>query len=83
MFCVALQEELAAGGALWFSDLTVPDSTWILPVCLGLTNLIIVEVSLCADGGHLTRSGVTLSMLCLCRCFLCREWGCLACSGWC
>ncbi|XP_024120366.1 cytochrome c oxidase assembly protein COX18, mitochondrial [Oryzias melastigma] len=40
----ALQEELAAGGALWFSDLTVPDSTWILPVCLGLTNLIIVEV---------------------------------------
>ncbi|RVE67608.1 hypothetical protein OJAV_G00104740 [Oryzias javanicus] len=40
----ALQEELAAGGALWFSDLTVPDSTWILPVCLGLTNLVIVEV---------------------------------------
>uniref|UniRef100_A0A3P9I9Q6 Cytochrome c oxidase assembly factor COX18 n=1 Tax=Oryzias latipes TaxID=8090 RepID=A0A3P9I9Q6_ORYLA len=40
----AQQEELAAGGALWFSDLTVPDSTWILPVCLGLTNLLIVEV---------------------------------------
>ncbi|XP_041845526.1 cytochrome c oxidase assembly protein COX18, mitochondrial [Melanotaenia boesemani] len=39
-----LQGELAAGGALWFSDLTVPDSTWILPVCLGLTNLVIVEV---------------------------------------
>ncbi|KAM4585834.1 cytochrome c oxidase assembly protein COX18, mitochondrial [Fundulus diaphanus] len=40
----ALQGELAAGGALWFSDLTVPDSTWILPVCLGLANLLIVEV---------------------------------------
>ncbi|KAI4787167.1 hypothetical protein KUCAC02_036643, partial [Chaenocephalus aceratus] len=31
------------GGALWFPDLTVPDSTWILPLSLGLTNLIIVE----------------------------------------
>nr|XP_046261557.1 cytochrome c oxidase assembly protein COX18, mitochondrial isoform X2 [Scatophagus argus] len=40
----AQQSDLAAGGALWFPDLTVPDSTWILPVCLGLTNLIIVEV---------------------------------------
>ncbi|MEQ2179625.1 hypothetical protein GOODEAATRI_027033 [Goodea atripinnis] len=41
---VTLQGELAAGGALWFSDLTVPDSTWILPVFLGLTNLLILEV---------------------------------------
>uniref|UniRef100_A0A3B4UXH3 Cytochrome c oxidase assembly factor COX18 n=1 Tax=Seriola dumerili TaxID=41447 RepID=A0A3B4UXH3_SERDU len=40
----ALQCDLAAGGALWFSDLTSPDSTWILPVCLGLINLLIVEV---------------------------------------
>ncbi|KAM7418278.1 hypothetical protein PAMA_017773 [Pampus argenteus] len=39
-----LQSELAAGGALWFPDLTIPDSTWILPVCLGLTNLLIVEI---------------------------------------
>lgn len=37
--------DLATGGALWFTDLTVPDSTWILPVCLGLTNLLIVEVA--------------------------------------
>uniref|UniRef100_A0A8D3CPX9 Cytochrome c oxidase assembly factor COX18 n=1 Tax=Scophthalmus maximus TaxID=52904 RepID=A0A8D3CPX9_SCOMX len=35
---------LSAGGALWFPDLSSPDSTWILPVCLGLTNLLIVEV---------------------------------------
>lgn len=41
----ALQSELAAGGALWFPDLTVPDWTWILPICLGLTNMLIVEVS--------------------------------------
>ncbi|KAM9375499.1 cytochrome c oxidase assembly protein COX18, mitochondrial [Pholidichthys leucotaenia] len=40
----ALQSQLAAGGSLWFPDLTVPDSTWILPVCLGLTNLLIIEV---------------------------------------
>ncbi|XP_039975706.1 cytochrome c oxidase assembly protein COX18, mitochondrial isoform X2 [Xiphias gladius] len=40
----ALQCDLAAGGTLWFPDLTSPDSTWILPVCLGLTNLLIVEV---------------------------------------
>uniref|UniRef100_A0AAQ4RZC1 Cytochrome c oxidase assembly factor COX18 n=1 Tax=Gasterosteus aculeatus aculeatus TaxID=481459 RepID=A0AAQ4RZC1_GASAC len=33
-----------SGGALWFPDLTSPDSTWILPICLGLTNLLIVEV---------------------------------------
>ncbi|KAG7454019.1 mitochondrial inner membrane protein COX18 [Solea senegalensis] len=39
-----VQGDLAAGGALWFSDLTSPDSTWILPVCLGLANLLIVEV---------------------------------------
>lgn len=40
----AQHSDLAAGGALWFPDLTVPDSTWILPVCLGLTNLLIIEV---------------------------------------
>ncbi|XP_069029315.1 cytochrome c oxidase assembly protein COX18, mitochondrial isoform X1 [Embiotoca jacksoni] len=44
-----LHDELAAGGALWFPDLTVPDFTWILPVCLGLTNLLVVEVSLSAE----------------------------------
>ncbi|XP_068797401.1 cytochrome c oxidase assembly protein COX18, mitochondrial isoform X2 [Struthio camelus] len=32
------------GGTLWFTDLTAPDSTWILPVSLGLVNLLIVEV---------------------------------------
>lgn len=40
------QSDLAAGGALWFYDLTVPDSSWILPVCLGLTNMLIVEVGM-------------------------------------
>lgn len=36
---------LTAGGALWFKDLTVPDSTWIIPVSLGLTNLLLVELA--------------------------------------
>lgn len=39
-----VQDQLAAGGILWCSDLTMPDSTWILPICLGLTNLMIVEM---------------------------------------
>ncbi|NXP54715.1 COX18 protein, partial [Heliornis fulica] len=39
-----VQEQLSAGGALWFTDLTAPDSTWVLPVSLGLVNLLIVEV---------------------------------------
>ncbi|KAI4891841.1 hypothetical protein NFI96_029007, partial [Prochilodus magdalenae] len=41
---LGLQEELAAGGALWFSNLTLPDSTWIVPVSLGLVNLLITEI---------------------------------------
>lgn len=41
----ALYSALAAGGALWFKDLTVPDSTWIIPVSLGLTNLLLVELA--------------------------------------
>ncbi|KAM9795574.1 cytochrome c oxidase assembly protein COX18, mitochondrial [Neosynchiropus ocellatus] len=40
----ALRSDLAVGGALWFPDLTTPDSTWIIPVCLGLTNLLIIEI---------------------------------------
>ncbi|KFP83050.1 Mitochondrial inner membrane protein COX18, partial [Acanthisitta chloris] len=40
----AVQEEFSSGGALWFTDLTAPDPTWILPVSLGLVNLLIVEI---------------------------------------
>ncbi|XP_008325013.1 cytochrome c oxidase assembly protein COX18, mitochondrial [Cynoglossus semilaevis] len=38
-----VHSDLATGGSLWFPDLTIPDSTWILPVCLGIINLVIVE----------------------------------------
>lgn len=41
----ALYTALAAGGALWFRDLTVPDPTWIIPVSLGLSNLLLVELA--------------------------------------
>lgn len=41
---IGLQQELAAGGALWFSNLTLPDTTWIIPVSLGLINLLITEI---------------------------------------
>ncbi|KPP74882.1 hypothetical protein Z043_105923 [Scleropages formosus] len=40
----AFQGELAAGGALWFPDLTLPDSTWVMPMSLGIVNLLIVEM---------------------------------------
>ncbi|XP_014740445.1 PREDICTED: mitochondrial inner membrane protein COX18 isoform X1 [Sturnus vulgaris] len=40
----AVQEQFSSGGALWFTDLTAPDSTWILPVALGLVNLLVVEI---------------------------------------
>ncbi|XP_058660023.1 cytochrome c oxidase assembly protein COX18, mitochondrial isoform X1 [Ammospiza caudacuta] len=39
-----VQEQFSSGGALWFTDLTAPDSTWILPVSLGLVNLLVVEI---------------------------------------
>ncbi|XP_021081722.1 cytochrome c oxidase assembly protein COX18, mitochondrial isoform X2 [Mesocricetus auratus] len=41
---VSVQEQLAAGGVLWFPDLTAVDSTWILPVSVGVVNLLIVEI---------------------------------------
>ncbi|XP_036919334.1 cytochrome c oxidase assembly protein COX18, mitochondrial isoform X1 [Sturnira hondurensis] len=40
----SVQEQLATGGVLWFPDLTAPDSTWILPVSVGVINLLIVEI---------------------------------------
>lgn len=41
----SVQEQLATDGVLWFPDLTALDSTWILPVSVGVINLLIVEVS--------------------------------------
>ncbi|XP_006142971.2 cytochrome c oxidase assembly protein COX18, mitochondrial isoform X2 [Tupaia chinensis] len=40
----SVQEQLATGGILWFPDLTALDSTWILPVSVGVINLLIVEI---------------------------------------
>ncbi|KAM3937528.1 cytochrome c oxidase assembly protein COX18, mitochondrial [Leptodactylus fuscus] len=39
-----VHKQLQNGGALWFPDLTMPDSTWILPVLLGSINLLVVEM---------------------------------------
>jgi mitochondrial inner membrane protein COX18 len=36
--------ELSVGGFLWIPNLTYPDSSWILPVFLGLVNLAIIEL---------------------------------------
>ncbi|XP_047118879.1 cytochrome c oxidase assembly protein COX18, mitochondrial isoform X1 [Schistocerca piceifrons] len=36
--------QLTKEGLLWFSDLTLPDSAFILPLIFGMTNLAIVEV---------------------------------------
>ncbi|XP_029448159.1 cytochrome c oxidase assembly protein COX18, mitochondrial [Rhinatrema bivittatum] len=40
----AAHKQLVDGGVLWFPDLTLPDATWMLPVSLGLINLLIVEI---------------------------------------
>lgn len=37
-------ESLRTGGILWFSDLTIPDPTYILPVLTCLTMYITIEV---------------------------------------
>ncbi|GAB5570744.1 cytochrome c oxidase assembly protein COX18 [Prionailurus iriomotensis] len=39
----SVQEQLANDGILWFRDLTALDSTWILPISVGVINLLIVE----------------------------------------
>uniref|UniRef100_A0A8D0GTF8 Cytochrome c oxidase assembly factor COX18 n=1 Tax=Sphenodon punctatus TaxID=8508 RepID=A0A8D0GTF8_SPHPU len=39
-----IQDQLSTGGILWFTDLTMPDTTWILPISVGLLNLLIVEM---------------------------------------
>lgn len=36
--------ELSIGGTAWFPNLVNPDATLILPITLGLVNLLIVEV---------------------------------------
>jgi len=36
-------DELATGGLFWFTDLTVPDPTYILPVACGITFLATIE----------------------------------------
>lgn len=41
---LSIQEQLATGGVLWIPDLTALDSTWILPISVGITNLLIVEI---------------------------------------
>ncbi|XP_021558074.1 cytochrome c oxidase assembly protein COX18, mitochondrial isoform X1 [Neomonachus schauinslandi] len=40
----SVQEQLATDGILWFPDLTALDSTWILPISVGIINLLIVEI---------------------------------------
>lgn len=56
--------ELTVGGALWFPNLTIPDGSFILPVVLGVLNLLVVEIH--ALKGVKTRSkfrtGITYLM---------------------
>lgn len=50
-------------GALWFPDLTLRDTTWALPVGLGLSNLAIVEIQQPGSGGWLKNLFRLLSLL--------------------
>ena len=40
-----LGESLRSGGVLWFTDLTKPDETLIVPAALALVNIMNVEVA--------------------------------------
>ena len=37
--------EMTTEGALWFSNLTIADPTFILPIAVGIFNLLNIEVS--------------------------------------
>lgn len=37
-------DSLSTGGVLWFSDLSLPDPLYILPVILSSSNLLNIEV---------------------------------------
>uniref|UniRef100_A0A6B0V498 Putative cytochrome oxidase bioproteinsis protein n=1 Tax=Ixodes ricinus TaxID=34613 RepID=A0A6B0V498_IXORI len=43
MAAQALFLELSVGGALWFPNLTLPDPLFVMPVLLGITNLLNIE----------------------------------------
>ncbi|GFN79867.1 mitochondrial inner membrane protein cox18 [Plakobranchus ocellatus] len=65
--CKGLTDE----GTLWFSDLTINDSTWILPVMMGCVTLFNIEMT------HLTigevtkyRKRLTLFLRCLALLFI-------------
>lgn len=63
VLCPDLQTE----GVLWFPDLTVPDTTWILPLALGLTNLLNIEMhTLTAKNVGKFQKGVTVALRTLC-----------------
>ncbi|RUS22498.1 60Kd inner membrane protein-domain-containing protein [Endogone sp. FLAS-F59071] len=51
------------GGLAWFVDLTQADSTWILPVAIGLTNLLNIESLHRYDPGRFSSSHGSLPVL--------------------
>ncbi|XP_064458077.1 cytochrome c oxidase assembly protein COX18, mitochondrial-like [Ornithodoros turicata] len=55
MAAQALFLELSVGGALWFTNLTVPDPLFIMPVLLGAVNLLNIEMNALKRAGNITR----------------------------
>lgn len=53
--------QLSTGGCAWFPDLTVPDSTWILPITFGLVNLMNIEFLSLEKKGKRSRFGTFAS----------------------
>lgn len=52
--------ELSVGGFGWIPNLIAADSTFVLPIILGLTNLAIIEVSIHTDNIILLYSEIRL-----------------------
>jgi inner membrane protein COX18 len=44
-----IETGFAEGGTMWFTDLAAADPTWIMPIAVGATNLLNVEVSFLND----------------------------------
>ena len=42
-----LNPEIASEGALWFSNMLLPDQFVVLPLCMFVCNMLLTEVSYC------------------------------------
>lgn len=57
----AIYLELCVGGPLWFTNLTLPDPLFVMPVIVGIINLLNIELYSLRRVGHATRISKVLT----------------------